>query len=94
MPTARRDLAAVVLNNRIYAIGGSDGQSTLNLVEVYDPSTNIWSTAPSPLAARTQFGAVALNGFVYLMGGAAGTSVLGTVEQYSPPQTLYTFTKN
>jgi hypothetical protein len=61
---------------------------------VYDPSTNIWSTAPSPLAARQQFGAVTVNGFVYLMGGIAGTSILGTVEQYSPPQTLYTFTKN
>ncbi|MCF7757963.1 hypothetical protein KQ941_26325 [Paenibacillus xylanexedens] len=49
MPTARAGLTAVVYNNKIYAIGGyyNVGTSVLrtNKVEVYDPSTDSWTTA-------------------------------------------------
>ena len=44
MPTARADLAACAVNGEIYVIGGGWGPF-LSTVEVYDPSTNTWSTA-------------------------------------------------
>ena len=35
MPTARYDLVAVAVNNKVYAIGGHNGSSPLNTVEQF-----------------------------------------------------------
>jgi hypothetical protein len=88
----RRGLSAVYLNGKIYAIGGFNGSSIVSTVEVYDPTSNTWTTVPFP--GRQLFGAVVLNNLIYLVGGQDGANVLGSTEQYSPPVTLYTFTKN
>ena len=43
MPTARSAFAAVTAaNGLIYAIGGANSVSALNVVEAYDPTTNKW----------------------------------------------------
>lgn len=48
MPTARSNLAAASASGLIYTIGGTNGFD-LNTVEVYNPSSNSWSTAaPCP----------------------------------------------
>ncbi len=53
MPTPRADLSASVVNGKIYLVGGMEYSSKspfyveTNVTEVYDPSTNIWSTAAS-----------------------------------------------
>jgi hypothetical protein len=88
----RRGLSAVYLNGKIYAIGGYNGSSIVSTVEVYDPTSNRWTTVPFP--GRQLFGAVVLNNLIYLVGGQDGANVLGSTEQYSPPVTLYNFTKN
>lgn len=55
MPTPRSQMAAVTLEGKIYAIGGtvtSPGDTPTDIVEIYDPTTNSWSTgtpAPIPL---------------------------------------------
>jgi uncharacterized membrane protein YwaF len=41
MPTARSGLAAAVVNNIIYAIGGYIGNNHLSTNEAYNPSTLI-----------------------------------------------------
>jgi len=48
IPTPRSEVAGAVLNNKIYIVGGFDssGRST-SIVEVYDPVTAKWATAPS-----------------------------------------------
>jgi len=96
MPTFRVVFAAVALNGRIYAIGGSQGfGSSLNTVEVYDPSSNSWSTAAGMLTARYGLAAADANGLIYAVGGAnSGGQILNATEQYSPPVTIYTFVKN
>ena len=44
MPTPRQGMAVVVVDGRIYAIGGWGGWPELSTVEVYDPATNAWAT--------------------------------------------------
>lgn len=42
MTTARDSVGVGVLGDRLYAVGGYDGQVYLALVEMYDPNTNEW----------------------------------------------------
>ncbi|MDX6313857.1 MAG: hypothetical protein QOF44_3321, partial [Streptomyces sp.] len=67
MTTARSDLATVgapcprgVVNGCVYAIGGSDGTTSLDTVEVYSPATNAWVSLPGiPTARRGLMGTAA-----------------------------------
>lgn len=89
MPTARGWAAAAVVDNMIYVIGGraSDG-SDLSTIEVYDPTTETWSTRARPIGASwpTKEGAVAsvVNNRIYLLGGRNWNSYLTTVDEYDP----------
>ena len=70
MPTARQELATAALNGKIYAIGGFDSSGApTNIVEVYDPATNTWTSAhPIPVALHHNCAAVAA-GKLYSFGG-------------------------
>jgi N-acetylneuraminic acid mutarotase len=70
MPTARQELATAALNGKIYAIGGYDSSGApTNIVEVYDPATDTWSSAhPIPRALHHNSAAVAA-GKLYSFGG-------------------------
>jgi N-acetylneuraminic acid mutarotase len=91
MMTARGGLAVPASSGGgIYAIGGNNyiganGDSFLNTVEAYIPSTDTWTTvAPMP-AARTELGAVTgPDGRIYAIGGDSGGPELDTVEAYTP----------
>lgn len=76
MPTARTGVSAVILNNKVYVMGGQDGSgNALNVVEIYNPPTNEWETGPSLRSARYNAAAVVYNGDIVLMGG---NDTLGT----------------
>lgn len=83
--TPRRGMSSVVISGKIYTFGGangtggSNGSGALNNVEVFDPTTNIWSTLPDMPTARWRSCAVLLNGKVYVMGGFISGPV-NTVE--------------
>src|SRR5690349_293783 len=67
MPTARTEVAAAVLDGKIYVIGGY--QKGAGLVEEYDPEKNVWrrrAALPKPLH---HVGAAAVNGKIYVIGG-------------------------
>ena len=73
LPTTRKQMrnSTVVLNDKIYVIGGIDTDSGLitAAVDVYDPSSDTWSSAaelPQPLWRSA---AVVLNEKIYLFGG-------------------------
>lgn len=51
MNTPRSTVGVAVLQNKLYAVGGRDGSSCLNSVEVYDPHTNKWCLA-CPMVKR------------------------------------------
>lgn len=42
MSIGRESVGIGVLGDRLFAIGGYDGQTYLSLVEMYDPATNEW----------------------------------------------------
>ena len=68
MPTPRADLSANVVNGKIYLIGGMEYSSKspyyveTNITEVYDPSTNTWSTAASMPLAVYGYASAVING--------------------------------
>jgi N-acetylneuraminic acid mutarotase len=90
MPTARIGLSTSVLNGKVYAIGGFSlgvsGYSGVTTVDVYDPATDTWTTAPDMPTGR--FGAYTsgVDGKIYVFGGLAGwpASAYGIVEIYDP----------
>jgi N-acetylneuraminic acid mutarotase len=86
MPTRRAYLAAAVVNNIIYAIGGyTDYHLSTN--EAYDPSTGSWTTkAPMP-TPRGYLAAAVVNNIIYAIGGAFYHS---TNEAYDPSTDTWT----
>lgn len=83
MPTPRAYLGAAVVNDKIYAIGGSDSTGSLSVNEEYDPATDIWTTkAPMP-TPRRGFAIAVVEGKIYVVGGRNG-SILSINEEYDP----------
>ena len=70
---AARGLAAAVLGNRVYTIGGADHEvassTYYNTVKAYEPVTDTWQTKSSLPAAREHAEAVAAGGYIYVIGG-------------------------
>jgi N-acetylneuraminic acid mutarotase len=90
MPTPHRlGLAAAAgPDGRIYAIGGIAGNlltpTFSNMVQVYDPATNSWSTAaPMPSPRSSLAVAAGADGRIYAIGGD-NAGPLATVEVYDP----------
>jgi len=84
MPTARSGLGVAVVDGKIYAIGGSDGNSHLDTNEMYDPATNTWvSKQPMP-TARSRFGITVFENKIYVMGGANASRFTDANEVYDP----------
>merc|ERR1712157_665817 len=84
MPTARSNLAAALLDGRLYAIGGMFNHSLAN-VECYDFATGTWDIcAPLP-TARYGVCAVAVGGFIYAIGGTVrARNWCNILERYNP----------
>ncbi len=94
LPSARSDLAAATVGGKIYVFGGINAAGTfLDDVDVYDPITNAWSTAPADMpTARAAFYAVATKGgTVYAIGGwDGGSSGLSTNDAYKVASDTWT----
>ena len=76
MSQARYGLGVVMVDDKIYAIGGwgIDGLTGAN--ECYDPKTDIWTTLASMPTLRYGFAAVEYQGKIYCIGGALPPSGL------------------
>jgi hypothetical protein len=83
LPAARTKLAAAVWNNRLYAVGGSNGTSATSTVYV-SPQLNsggdigsAWSTTSTSFnVARSGLTAVAYSNNLYILGGYDGSNYL------------------
>ncbi|QNL18941.1 hypothetical protein HXX25_06020 [Hyphobacterium sp. CCMP332] len=73
LPDARAGLAAVEMNGRVYAAGGSGLTEPNSTVEVYDPSTMQWVDDTALPRGLERFGFAAVNGRLYAAGGYAAS---------------------
>lgn len=71
MPTARSEMPAVVVGDRIYVPGGFGGLSKL---EWYDPAADEWGAGPDLPGPRHHLMAAAYADTLYVFGGAEGLS--------------------
>lgn len=101
MPTGRCAFATTVVDGKIYVIGGLKRYDPLhpftsdytNAVEVYDPSTDVW-TNKSPMPIATELcSATSLDGKIYVVGGFSNNYSTNKVEVYDPQSDSWT-TKN
>ena len=64
----------------------------VNAVDVYDPSTNAWTSSSAMPTARTYLTAAAVNGKIYAIGGIISSTfpVVSTAEVYDPSTDTWT----
>lgn len=79
METPVRNGCAVVLNSKIYVIGGHESGS--NVVLEYNPQNGKWTRKANMPKPRTDLAVEVLNGKIYAIGGHPG---IPTVEEYNP----------
>jgi hypothetical protein len=85
LPTARGELGVAVADGNIYAIGGFNGNSPLNVNEEYNPSTDTWTTKSPMPTARSGFAIAVYNNKIYCIGGTLGNNeYVGNNEAYDP----------
>ena len=78
--------AAVVLDGRIYVIGGFNTTTNVptDAVRVYDPTTHAWSDAAPLPAPRGGHAAAVLDGKIHVIGGGNSRSTLADHSLYDP----------
>lgn len=88
LPSARSDLAAKTKGGKIYVFGGCAGGVFLGNVDVYDPTTDTWSTAPAdlPTPRAAMYAVGKKGGTIFVIGGYAGGAALGVNESYKVSQ--------
>jgi len=85
MPTTRATFGADVVNGKIYAIGGWDGNALSLAIEEYDPIVDKWIEKAKMPTRRINFSISAVNGKIYLIGGNNDlANPISTVEEYDP----------
>src|SRR3954453_8590032 len=81
----RAEVAAAVLDGRIYTAGGFDARGAdLSSLEVFDSGAAAWQTrAPMPQGLN-HLGMAALDGLVYVAGGSVGGTPTNGLFAYDP----------
>ena len=85
MPTARGDFGAAVVNGKIYAIGGLNGNNLpVSAVEEFDPQTDGWTSKMPMPTPRSDFAIAVYLNKIYVIGGTVGTGFVGNNEVFDP----------
>ena len=69
MPTPRFGSSIAEVDGKLFVIGGSQSNSRLATVEVYDPATDGWTPRAAMPTARKNTAAAVVNGIIYVFGG-------------------------
>jgi len=72
MVIPRIGFAAVIADNKIYAIGGKSNGETLATVEEYSIEENIWRMLPDKPTPVSEVSAIVLRGKIFVPGGKLG----------------------
>jgi N-acetylneuraminic acid mutarotase len=90
MSTARDDSAAVVVDGKLYVMGGYDAEIvSLSSVERYDPAKNAWEAVAPMSTVRFALVAAVVDGKLYVMGGYDDDESLSSVERYDPAKNAW-----
>jgi hypothetical protein len=82
MPTARYNFSVAVVNNKIYAIGGTETSVSFSVrVEEYDPSSDTWQAKTDMPTGRTSLCAASYQDSVYAFGGSVGMMQVTNLAQ-------------
>lgn len=65
---------------RMYVVGGSDGQSSLTSVEIYDFESRTWTHGPNMNIARANVALAVVGQRLYAVGGFSGKHFLNSSE--------------
>jgi N-acetylneuraminic acid mutarotase len=85
LSTARGGLGVAAVDGKIYAIGGSNGNSPVSVNEEYTPYSNEWTTKSPMPTARSGFAIAVYNNLIYCIGGTVGSNqYVGNNEVYNP----------
>ena len=60
------------VTDKLYVVGGSDGQQSLSSVEIYDITTNAWSLGPSLSTPRANVAVALVQDKLFAVGGFSG----------------------
>jgi N-acetylneuraminic acid mutarotase len=81
----RKEHAAVICDNYVYAMGGYDGVQNvfLNSCEVYNVKKDEWRYFQPMNTSKCAFSATVVNNkFIYTFGGYDGQNRLDAIERY------------
>ncbi|XP_052864854.1 kelch-like ECH-associated protein 1B [Anopheles cruzii] len=90
MSVPRNRVGVVVMDELLYAVGGSSGSDYHNTVEYYDPETDRWTLVQPMQAKRLGVGVAVVNRLLYAFGGFDGKTRLASVECYHPENNAWT----
>jgi N-acetylneuraminic acid mutarotase len=95
MPGPRDRMAAAVVGDKIFVIGGASNSLVQN--EMYDPSSGAWQVRANLPAAQILAGAAVVNDKIYFVGGyvltgcgAITSCPVGTTLEYDPATDAWT----
>jgi N-acetylneuraminic acid mutarotase len=74
LPTQRNHIAAGAIDGKMYVAGGRFGpgfnSELTDILEIYDPATNAWTTGPPmPSGVRSGMASIVVNNCLYAIGG-------------------------
>jgi N-acetylneuraminic acid mutarotase len=86
MNEARYNHCSVVLDDRLYVLGGrqSPGGPKLRSMEVYNPQNDTWTELDPMFHPRDDFAMAVLNGEIFAIGGNDGNGASAKMEAYTP----------
>jgi DNA-binding CsgD family transcriptional regulator len=85
MKTPRKGFAAVPYEGLVYTIGGETISGVTGTVEVYDPISDTWKTAPDKPTPATDLKGALVGGLIYVPGGRLSDGRIGDIfEVYDP----------
>jgi influenza virus NS1A-binding protein len=92
LPFSRSNAGVCALANKIYCIGGWNGQAGIRQCDVYCPETDTWTSIAPLNTGRCQAGVFAFNNKIWVVGGSDAWNCLGTCETYDPEADQWSFT--
>ncbi|XP_058467441.1 kelch-like ECH-associated protein 1B [Malaya genurostris] len=84
MSVPRNRVGVSVMDELLYAVGGSAGTEYHNTVEYYDPELDRWTLVQPMHSKRLGVGVAVINRLLYAIGGFDGRERLASVECYHP----------